>query len=396
MTGSQSSATVQRRVWHRTRGFWLGLLVLVTGSLVVKQYGAWRQLSAPVSAFVPVITALAYTRNVPLYLTALGAVTPTYSVTVKTQINGQLLRVLFREGQKVKKGELLAEIDPRPYQAQLQQYKGQLARDLALLANARLDLKRYQRLWQQDAIAQQILATQQALVQQDAGVVEIDQGLLAATRVNLVYCSITAPLEGRIGLRLVDPGNFVQISDTTGIAVVNTLDPITVIFTIPEDNIPEVMQQLAAGKKLNVAAYDRQQNILLARGILLTMDNQIDPATGQVKLKAQFQNSRNTLFPSQFVNVKLLVNVLSNVIVVPTAALQYNANKTFVYTVNKDLSVRIKPVMASGVVGDETRISSGLAAGESVVIEGADKLVDGAKVVIANAQPATAPVMKRS
>jgi len=374
----------QPRSPHRTRRFWLCVLLLLAALFLAKQSGLFSQFSETAAPAVPVVTAITHTDNVPVYISALGSVTPTYSVTVKTQINGQLLQVLFREGQMVKKGELLAEIDSRPYQAQLLQYEGQLARDLALLANARLDLQRYQRLWRQDSVSQQVLATQAALVKQDEGAVQLDQGLLAATKVNLIYCHITAPIDGRIGLRLVDPGNVVQVSDVNGIAVVNMLDPMTVVFSIPEDAIPEVTQQLNAGKILTVEAYDRQQNKLLVTGVLLTIDNQIDPTTGQVKLKAQFQNATNTLFPSQFVNVKLLVKTLQQVIVVPTAAIQYSPQGPFVYVVNTDYSVSAKPVVVGVTTGEQTTIMRGLATRQYVVVEGVDKLTDHAKIKMAD------------
>lgn len=373
----------QPRARHRTRFFWLCALLCLGVLFLIKYSSLFNPFGETAAPVIPVVTAITHTANIPVYISALGSVTPTYSVTVKTQINGQLLQVFFREGQLVKKGDVLAEIDSRPYQAQLLQYEGQLARDLALLTNARIDLQRYQRLWQQDSVSQQTLATQAALVKQDEGAVQLDQGLLEATKVNLIYCHITAPIDGRIGLRLVDPGNVVQVSDVNGIAVVNMLDPMTVVFSIPEDAIPEVTQQLNAGKLLSVEAYDRQQNKLLAKGVLLTIDNQIDPTTGQVKLKAQFQNAANTLFPSQFVNVKLLVKTLHQVIVVPTAAIQYSSQGPFVYVVNTDYSVSAKPVVVGVTTGEQTTIVSGLATRQYVVVEGTDKLTDHAKIKMA-------------
>lgn len=380
---SPSVVPGSRRSFHRSNRFWLTILVVV---LILAGFEKWgiRFLGGPRSPPLPVVVALAQNKDVPVYVSALGAVTPTYSVTVKTMINGTLLRVLFREGQMVKAGALLAEIDPRPYQAQLVEYEGQLQRDRALLANALIDLNRYTKLYKQDSVSQQVLATQRALVEQYRGAVKIDQGLIDTVKINLIYCEITAPMDGRIGLRLVDPGNFVQTSDASGIAVINTLNPITVIFTIAEDYIPQVLQQMDAGQPLAVEAYDRTQKMLLASGSLLTMDNQVDPNTGTVKLRAQFANEKNRLFPSQFVNVKLLVNILHHATVVQTAAIQYGAKDSFVYVLNSDKTVSIKPVIVGVTTGEYTTIT-GITPGQFVVVDGADKLTDGALVLPANA-----------
>lgn len=329
---------------------------------------------------VPVVVASVLKADMPIYVSALGAVTPTYNVTVKTQINGQLLRVLFKEGQMVKTGELLAEIDPRPYQAQLTQFEGQLARDSALLANAVIDLKRYETLFKQDSVSQQTLETQKWLVKQYEGNIKLDQGQIESVKVNLIYCEITSPIDGRVGLRLVDPGNFVQTSDTTGLFVINTLQPITVIFSIPEDNLPRVMQKIAVGKTLQVEAYDRTQNTLLETGKLLTIDNQIDPTTGTVKIKAEFDNKNNILFPNQFVNVQLLVDTLSDATVVPTAAIQNGAKGTFIFLVNDNQTVSIRPVTVIATNKDSSAITTGIMPGKLVVIEGTDKLTDGVAI----------------
>lgn len=326
-----------------------------------------------------VVLAVAKSSNVPVYLSALGSVTPTHTVTVKTQVNGQLLRVLFQEGQMVKAGDLLAEIDPQPFQAAFTQSEGQLERDRATLVNARLDLKRYQTLWKQNSVSKQTLDTQTALVKQLEGTVKLDEGLVASARVNLAYCRITSPINGRVGLRLVDPGNFVQTSDT-GLVVITTLNPITVLFTLPEDSIPAVMKSLNSGKKLVTQAYDREQKHLLATGTLLTIDNQIDPTTGTVKLRAQFPNNHNQLFPNQFVNVQLLVDILQKATLIPTAAIQQGVNGPFVYVTNNNETVNIKPVIVGVTEGDNTTITSGVMPGQSVVVEGADKLTDGATI----------------
>ncbi|TAK78206.1 MAG: efflux RND transporter periplasmic adaptor subunit [Gammaproteobacteria bacterium] len=366
--------------FHRRLDFWLVILIIAVTLGLGRQLIVFKKnhQSAPPTA---VVVAKARTRDVPVYLSALGSVTPTRTITVRTQINGQLIRVLFHEGQMVKAGDVLAEIDPRPYEAQLLQYEGQLLRDQALLDNALVDLKRYKTLWRQDSVSQQTYATQQSLVKQYQGTVKTDQGLIEAVKVNLIYCRITSPTDGRIGLRLVDPGNVVQVSDTNGIAVVTTLNPITVLFSIPEDNIPEVMEQINAGKILRVEAFDRQQNEQLAVGRLVTLDNQIDPTTGTVKLRAIFDNAQNRLFPSQFVNIQLLVNTLPQATVVPTAAVQNSTKGAFVYVLNKDSTVSTKPITVGVTVGDDTVITSGVSPGQSVVVMGGDNLVDGAAVI---------------
>ena len=329
-----------------------------------------------------VVVASVQKKDVPVYISALGNVVATYTVTLKTQVNGLLMKVLYEEGQLVKKGDLLAEIDQRLLMAQLTQYEGQLLRDQALLDNALIDLKRYQVLWKQDSVSQQTLATQASLVKQYQGAVELDKGLLESTRVNLIYCHITSPTNGRIGLRLVDPGNVVQTSDTTGLAVITTLDPITVIFTIPEDNIPDVLPQAYANKKMLVQAYDRQDDALLATGELITIDNQINTTTGTVKLRASFDNPKNKLFSNQFVNIKILANTLHNAITVPTAAIQHGSEGDFVYRLNTDFTVLSQPVKTGITQGNDTVVIKGLLPGQRVVTEGTDKLTNGAKVSV--------------
>lgn len=348
------------REFNRSLTFWVVVLIIVVFYGVTRHHNQAKSVKMANGALTQVVLAASRISNVPVYITALGNVAPTYSVTVKTQINGTLLRVLYKEGQLVREGELLAEIDPRPYEAQLVQYEGQLERDQALLANARVDLVRYKRLWRQDSVSQQTLATQESLVEQYEGAVKTDQGLLDATKVNLIYTRITSPINGRVGLRLVDPGNFVQTTDSSGLMIINTLNPITVIFTIPENNIPEVAKKVYDSKVLTVEAYDRTQNILLATGKLLTIDNQVDPTTGTVKLRAQFANDDNRLFPSQFVNIKLLITTLLNATIVPTAAIQYGSQGPFVYLLHTNLTVSATPVTVGVTVGDNTSISTGL------------------------------------
>lgn len=331
---------------------------------------------------LPVVTAISTSRDVPIYLPALGAVTPVYTVTIQSQINGLLMKVLFKEGELVKKGQLLAQIDQRPYEALLVQYEGDLKRDTALLENAKIDLKRYQKLWKEDSVSQQVLATQQALVKQYEGNVETDLGLIQSTKVNLIYCNITSPIDGRIGLRLVDPGNFVQTTSTSGIAVVTTNDPMTVIFPIAEDYVPQIVPQAYADKELIVKAYNRQQTTLLATGKLLALSNQIDPSTGTVKLRAVFDNKENKLFPNQFVNVRILVNTLHNATLVPSSAVQHTTTEDFVYVFNANNTVTVKKIIMGPASGDDTVITRGLEPGQHVVVDGADKLMNGSRVVV--------------
>lgn len=374
--------------YHRKPRFWAAIVIVLIIAVLLR-HCSMTFFGKNYVEGQPVVSAVAHSSDVPVYISALGAVTPTYTITVKTQVTGQLMRVLFKDGQMVKKGDLLAEIDTRPYEAQLTQYEGQLVRDQALLANAKRDLERYRTLWRQDSISKQTLDTQVSLVQQDEGTVKIDEGLIATTKVNLIYCKITAPVDGKIGISLVDPGNIVQPSDTTGIAIINTLNPITVIFSIAEDDIPEVIDEMATHQSLLVDAYDRQQEKLLATGTLLAIDNQVDPTTGMIKLKANFQNDNNRLFPNQFVNVRLRVKTLPHTTLVPTAAIQYSTKGSFVYVINDDHTVSMKPVVASVTSGENTAISSGVSPGQTVVIEGADKLTDGVPVKVADISPSS-------
>jgi multidrug efflux system membrane fusion protein len=296
------------------------------------------------------------------------------------------MTVSFKEGDLVRSGDLLAEIDPRPFQVQLTQAEGQMARDQALLKNAEVDLERYHTLYKQDSIAQQQLDTQEALVRQYQGAVKVDQGQIDNAKLQLVYCRITSPISGRVGLRLVDPGNIVHATDANGLVVITQLEPISVIFTLPEDNLPQVERQMRARRRLNVDAYDREMKHKLASGSLLTIDNQIDPTTGTVKLKAIFPNSDGSLFPNQFVNARLLVDTIRDAVLVPNAAIQHSPQSAFVYVVRPDQSVEARNVEVQLTEGDQTAVAKGLKSGETVVIDGLDKLQPGAKVASRGSQ----------
>jgi membrane fusion protein, multidrug efflux system len=338
------------------------------------------------SVAIPVVLASARKGDIGVYFTGLGAVTPIYTVTIKSQISGYLMQVLYREGQIVQKGDLLAEIDPRPYQVMLEQAQAGLARDQANLENANVDLKRYQTLVPLKAIPEQQLATQQALVKSDAAVVQTDQAQIDTAKLDLTYCHITAPITGRVGLRLVDPGNYVTANDSTGLVVITQIQPISVIFTLPEDQLPAVLAQTRAGARLKVEAYDREMANKIGEGALSTMDNQIDPTTGTVKLRATFDNSKGSLFPNQFVNARLLVLEKKGVVLVPTATVQRNAQQTYVYLVvpptppKSDLTVTVRSITIGTTEGDDTEITSGLNPGDQVVMTGVDKLQEGSPI----------------
>ena len=393
----------------RHRGRTIGLIVaaLVVAGIVVWRWHPWggapaggagaqsegggRHGRGGAGAFAsqpqPVHVATATQGDMPVVLTALGTVTPLATVTVQTQLSGTLQTVAFQEGQMVKKDDLLAQIDPRPYQISLENAQGALARDQALLQTARLDLKRYQTLLAQDSIASQQVDTQASLVQQYIGTVKSDQANIDTYKLDLIYAHITAPVAGRVGLRQVDPGNYVTPSLTNGLVVITQLQPISVIFTVSEDSLPQIMKQVQAGARLSVTAYDRSNTTSLATGALETLDNQIDTTTGTLKLRAMFNNPDNLLFPNQFVNARLLVDTIHDAVIVPTSAVLNGSMGQFVYVVQPDSTVTVRQVKIGPVDGERTSIASGLQAGERIVIDGSDRLKEGAKITIPADRP---------
>jgi membrane fusion protein, multidrug efflux system len=323
--------------------------------------------------------------DVPVVLDALGTVTSLSTVIVKTQISGKLTEVGYQEGQSIKAGDFLAQIDPRPYQAALDQAMGQLARDQALLSAATIDLARYEKLMTQDSIARQQVDTQRALVKQDEAIVRSDQANVDNATLNVNYCRIVSPSEGRAGLRLVDPGNYVQASDPNGLVVITQMHPISVIFTLPQDTIPQFIKKLRSGAELPVLAFNRSGTAQLATGTLATIDNQIDTSTGTIKLRANFPNLDESLFPNQFVNVKLVVDTLHNATIIPSAGVQIGTPGTYVYFANPDSTVSVRPVKLGPSDGQRVTVLEGLAPGDKVVVDGIDRLRDGAKIRVPEA-----------
>jgi len=371
---------------HKSR-WWIWLIaavVIVGGGWWWQRGGAGPAAKAggdAASRPVLVTTATAHQGDIGIYLNALGAVTPVYTVTVTSRVQGEITQVYYHEGQMVRKGDPLIEIDPRPYQAALTQVEGQLAHDQAVLTEAKIDLERYKQALDRNAIAKQQYDDQEQVVLQDEGTVKNDEGQLANAKVNLVYTHITSPIDGRVGLRLVDPGNIIQANSTTALVVITQLQPITVIFSIAEDSLSQIQQQLRKGKTLTVDAFDREGSTKLASGTLLTLDNVIDPTTGTLKLKAIFDNRDNALFASQFVNVKLLVDTQHNVTLIPTPAIQRNAQGAFAYVIKSDQTASIRTITPGTTDGSVTAVQ-GLEPQEVVAVSGFDKLLDGAKVTI--------------
>lgn len=380
---------------HKKRGLiWALFLLIVAGVAAYAVYhagdpittakgggggGGGGRRGAP-SGPIPVVVAKVGRSSIPVLLPGLGNVSPYYTVSVKSRVDGQLMKVNFQEGDLVKEGQTLVEIDPRPYQIQLEMAEATLAKDQALLGNAKLDLKRYQDLIKTSSIPSQTLDTQVALVAQNEATVKQDQANIDNAKLNLVYSHVTAPISGVVGLRLVDPGNIVHAGDANGMITITQLQPIAVLFTIPEDNTQLVTQKLRAGHHLPVDAYNRDMTKKLASGTLMTLDNQIDPTTGTAKLKAVFENKDNALYPQQFVNIKLLVDTLTNQMVVPNVAVQNGQQGQFVYTVDEDSRVHLKPVKIGLSTDTSTQILGGIADSDRVVVDGTDRLIEGAVV----------------
>jgi membrane fusion protein, multidrug efflux system len=378
----------ERRIPNR-RG-WLWLLAL--GGIGAAAYYLYPLFSpgparngvkpaeAQAARSVPVVAAVARRGDMNLYLSGLGTVTALNTAVIRSRVDGQLDKVAFVEGQTVQAGDLLFEIDHRPFQVQLAQAEGQMAKDVATLKNAKLDLERNEQA--KDAVSAQQLATQAAVVAQMEGVVKSDQAQVDSAKLQLAYSYIASPLAGRIGLRLVDQGNIVHASDPNGLAVITQVQPISVVFSLPQDTIKQVMGKMGSGAPLVVEAYDRDLKTRLATGSLLALDNQVDPSTGTVRLKALFANEDNALFPNQFVNARLLVDTKRDTVIVRSAALQKSPQSTFVYVVKADSTVEMRPVAGGPTVGDETSVASGLAPGEIVVTDGIDKLQKGTRVTV--------------
>ncbi len=379
--------------------FWVGLLVLgVLAVLVFKFYAGssptpgGSAASPRQSPLAPVSVATVITTDFPVWLTGLGTVTPVYTITVRSMVDGQLMRVNFQEGQIVKEGDLLAEIDPRPFQVQLEQALGQLAHDRALLQNAQLDLKRYKVLAVTGAVPQQQLDTQVALVAQYEASIQSDQAQVDTAKLQLIYARIIAPVSGRLGLRQVDPGNIIHTTDTNGMVVLTQLSPITVIFPLPQDALPAILKGMKQPESLRVEAWDRTNSTLLAEGYLLTVDNEVDVTTGMVKLRAQFKNADYSLFPNQFVNARLKVDTLKGALVIPIAGVQQGAEGPYAYVVNAQHVVSVRKIKAGPSDGERVAILQGLASGEEVVTDGIDHLRDGVTVEVSrHGKPQTSP-----
>ena len=384
---TEPDRVVRKRRWPWIVGALLAALVLFLatrgGSKEKPPRGAAAGKGGPQRA-IPVVGVAARTGDLGIYVNGLGTVTAVNTVTIRSRVDGQLVRFHFTEGQLVRQGESLAEIDPRPFQVQLMQAEGQKAKDEAALKNARTDLARYAALLQQDAIPRQQYDTQAALVTQFEAALKTDEGQIESAKLNLAYSHITAPITGRVGLRFVDPGNIIHSNDPNGLVVLTQVQPIAVLFTIPADRLPVVLQQLRSGKKLPVEAWDRDLKSKIATGTLLAVDNQIDQSTGTVKLKAIFGNEDTGLFSNQFVNARLLVDTLHQVVLAPAAAVQKSPQTTFVYVVKPDTSVEMRPVEVTLTEGDVSAIRRGLAAGEVVVTDGIEKLQPGSHVALSS------------
>lgn len=357
-----------------------------SGAEIGTERGPGRNATEAVRA-IPVQVSTAIRGDMGVYVDALGTVIARKTVTVRPQVDGPLIRIAFREGQTVNKGDLLAKIDPRPFQVKLEQAEGQLARDQALLANARIDLKRYHKLLAEDSIAEQQVSQQEALVRQYEGTVKADRGEVDSAKLELSYTDIIAPISGRLGLRQIDVGNIIHTSDAAGLVVITETQPIDAVFSIPSDRLPQVIQGRKAGETLVVEAWDRQGKHRIATGRLLTMDNRIDVATGTIKLKAEFANADGALFPNQFINARLRIETHHNIVLIPSAAVQRGVPGTYCYVVGKDNVVSLRPVSLGAASGDVVEIDKGVDAGDRVVVDGVDKLRQGVKVEVAGVRP---------
>lgn len=370
----------------------LALVMAGVGLIVVATHQrAPRERARPAAPAQPVGIATIGTGDIRIILNELGTVTPLDTVTVKTQVNGQVMQMPFREGQLVKKGQLLVQIDDRPYQAQLEKDQGQLAHDQGLLAQAKADLKRYEQEARTNSIALQTVDDERYLVQQDTGTVKSDQGTVATDELNIAYAHIVSPVDGRVGLRQVDPGNYVQTTDTNGLVVITQLQPMSVVFAVPQQNVAAVEERMAQGATLPVDAYDQTNTTKLDEGKLAAIDTEINTSTGTVNMRALFPNKKNQLFPDEFVNAHLLVNTLTNVVRVPVAAVQIGAPGPYVWVVNQNDTVTVRPVKLGPEDGQFRQVISGLQPGVRVVTDGTDRLRDGMKVTIPTAAHATSP-----
>lgn len=384
---------------------WLIVIAVVAGGgfvfrspLIAAFHSVFSKNAAPDAAggrgkAPPVVIALVAKGDMDIFLNGLGTVTPLRTVLIRARVDGQIDTIAFTEGQLVKKGDLLVQIDPRPFQVQLEQAEGQLAKDQAALDDAKIDLGRYKELNASKSISKQVLDTQQALVHQDEAAIKVDQASIDTAKLQLTYARVTSPIDGRIGLRMADEGNIVHASDSNGLAVVSQVQPITVVFSLPEDNIPQVLKKMATGEPVRVDAFDRDLKTKLATGTLLAIDNQIDPGSGTLRFKASFKNEDGGLFPNQFVNARLLVDTLRDAVIVPTAAVQRSPTSTFVYVVSTDKTVRLQDVVVAATDADRTALSdkTELKVGEMVVTDGVDKLVPGREVSIGRGGGATRP-----
>src|SRR3954465_9607321 len=391
----------------RTAKIMIGLVAVAALAVGGYYYWQWRMAPSPTAAAgaskggfggaggaptrTPVVASAVTQGDIDIIVNGLGTVTPLRTVTVRARVDGELMRVLYQEGQLVKEGELLAEIDARAFQVQLAQAEGQLARDRALLENARLDLERYRTLFKQDSIAKQQVDTQASLVRQYEGAIAVDRSQVDNAKLQLAYARVTAPISGRIGLRLVDAGNIVRAGDQNGLVVITQLQPVAVVYTVPQDLLPQLMKRLQGAEPVTVEAWDRDQKAKLADGALASADNQVDPQTGTVKLKAQFANDDAALFPNQFVNVRMKLDTLRGAVIVPSPAVQRGAQGMFVYVVRPDHTVALRNVKLGPLDGQRQAIADGLAAGELVVTDGTDRLRPGAPVEVASARPEIKP-----